>query len=94
MGAPNSEVGYTSATTRRETTKSIRHIWWHWIKKIAHIVFTCLVFILEHIENFAPHNINWSVFITQMKSVYCVVRTGSLNKEVCDSSLKDWFESS
>jgi hypothetical protein len=33
MGIPTSEVGYTSATTRRETTKSIRDMWWHWIKK-------------------------------------------------------------
>jgi hypothetical protein len=30
MGVPTSEVGYTSATTGRETTKSM---WWHWIKK-------------------------------------------------------------
>jgi hypothetical protein len=28
------------------------------------------------------------VFITEMKSVYCAVRTGSLNKAVCASSLK------
>jgi hypothetical protein len=33
MGVPTSEVGYTSATTRRETTKYIRDMWWHWIKK-------------------------------------------------------------
>jgi hypothetical protein len=33
MGVPTSEVGYTSATTGRETTKSIRDMWWHWIKK-------------------------------------------------------------
>ena len=31
---------------------------------------------------------NWLVFITEMKSVYCAVRTGSLNKAVCASSLK------
>ena len=27
-------------------------------------------------------------FIIEMKSVYCAVRTGSLNKAVCPSSLK------
>jgi hypothetical protein len=32
MGGPTSEVGYTSATTRRETTKSIGDMWWHWVK--------------------------------------------------------------
>jgi hypothetical protein len=35
MGVPTSEVGYTSATTGRETTKSIRDMWWLWIKKIG-----------------------------------------------------------
>jgi hypothetical protein len=28
------------------------------------------------------------VFITEMKSVYCAVRTGVLNNVVCDSCLK------
>ena len=32
--------------------------------------------------------INRLVFITEMKSVYSAVRTGSLNKAVCASSLK------
>jgi len=31
------------------------------------------------------------VFITEMKSVYSVVRTGSLNKAVCASSVKGQF---
>jgi hypothetical protein len=30
MGIPTSEVGYTSATTRRETMKSMTDMWWHW----------------------------------------------------------------
>jgi hypothetical protein len=34
MGVPTSEVGYNSATTKRETTKSMTDMWWHWIKKI------------------------------------------------------------
>jgi hypothetical protein len=35
MGVPTSEVSYTSATTGRETTKSIRDMWWHgFLKKI------------------------------------------------------------
>jgi hypothetical protein len=32
------------------------------------------------------------VFITEMKSVYSAVRTGSLNKVVCASSLKGLSE--
>jgi hypothetical protein len=30
MGIPTSEVGYTSATARRETTKSMTDMWWQW----------------------------------------------------------------
>jgi hypothetical protein len=33
MGFPTSEVCYTSATTRRETTKSKMDRWWHWRKR-------------------------------------------------------------
>ena len=28
-----SEVGYTIATTRRETTKVYKNMWWHWEEK-------------------------------------------------------------
>ena len=31
----------------------------------------------------AAYSINWLVFITEMKSVYCAVRDGPLNKAVC-----------
>ena len=30
MGVPASEVGYTIATTRRETTKFHKNMWWLW----------------------------------------------------------------
>jgi hypothetical protein len=30
MGVSTSEVGYISATARRETTKSMTDMWWHW----------------------------------------------------------------
>jgi len=33
MGVPTSEFGYTIATTRRETTKVRKNMWWHWGKK-------------------------------------------------------------
>jgi hypothetical protein len=33
MGDPTSEVGYTSAAAGKEITKSIRDMWWHWIKE-------------------------------------------------------------
>jgi len=48
----------------------------------------CFVFIWEQIATCATYSINWLVFITEMKSVYSAVRTGSLNKAVCASSLK------
>jgi hypothetical protein len=42
----------------------------------------CFVFIWEQTANCATYSINWLVFITEMKSVYSAVRTGSLNKAV------------
>ena len=36
----------------------------------------------------AAYSTNWLVFITEMKSVYSAVRTGSLNTAVCASSVK------
>ena len=48
----------------------------------------CFVFIWEQTATCATYSINWLVFITEMKSVYCAVRLGSLNKAVCASSLK------
>ena len=44
------------------------------------------VFIWEQTATCATYIINWLVFITEMKSVYCAVRTWSLNKAVCASS--------
>jgi len=51
-------------------------------------VFMCFVFIWEQTATCASYSINWLVFITEMKSVYSAVRTGSLNKRFCSSSLK------
>ena len=48
----------------------------------------CFVFIWEQTSTCATYSINWLVFIIEMKSVYCAVRTGSLNIAVCASSLK------
>jgi len=47
----------------------------------------CFVFIWEQTATCATYSINWLVFITEMNSVYSAVRTGSLNKTVCASSL-------
>jgi hypothetical protein len=33
MGAPNSEIGYTSATSRRGDHEFYMDMWWHWGKK-------------------------------------------------------------
>jgi hypothetical protein len=56
----------------------------------AHTVFMCFVFtsISERTATFALYNRNVLVFITEIKSVYCAVRTGPLNKTVYASCLK------
>jgi hypothetical protein len=60
------------------------------ILRSAHTVFTCVcfVFISEQTATCATYIVNCLVFITEMKSVYSAVRTGSLNKAVGASSLK------
>jgi len=50
----------------------------------------CFVFIWEQTATCATYSINWLVFITKMKSVYCAVRAGTLNKAVCALSLKGY----
>ena len=50
----------------------------------------CFVYIWEQTAICATYSINWLVFIIEMKSFYSAVRTGSLNKVVCVSSLKGW----
>ena len=54
-------------------------------------VFMCFVFIWEQTATCATYSMNWLVFITEMKSVYSAVRTGSLNKAVWASSLMGYF---
>ena len=51
-------------------------------------LYLCFLFIWEQTATCATYSINWLVFITEMKSVYSTVRTGSLNKAVCALSLK------
>jgi len=43
----------------------------------AHTVLMCFVFIWEQTVTCATYTINWLIFITKLKSVYCAVRTGS-----------------
>ena len=42
-----------------------------------HSVFMCFVWIWEQTTIISLYTINWSVFITEKKRVYCAVRTGS-----------------
>jgi len=52
----------------------------------------CFLFIWEQTAICATYSINWLVFITEMKSVYSAVRTGSLNKAVCAAFFKGLIE--
>jgi len=45
----------------------------------------------EQTATFVLYNINSLVFITEVEGVYSAVRTGSLNKAVCASSVKPCF---
>ena len=58
------------------------------ILRSAHTVFMCFIYIWEQTATCAAYSINWLVFITEMKSVYSAVRTGSLHKAACALYLK------
>jgi hypothetical protein len=52
-------------------------------------LYLCVLYLSEKkTVTCATYSINWLVFIIVMKSVYCAVRTASLNKAVCVSSLE------
>jgi hypothetical protein len=53
-----------------------------------HSVFMCFVWISEKIAIIFLYSINWMVFIADMESVCCAVRTGSLNKNDYVSLIK------
>ena len=48
------------------------------------------VFIWEQTATCATYSLNWLDFLTEMKRVSSAVRTGTLNKAVCPSSLKGY----
>ena len=83
----------SSYTTTINLSKPTGHVMQHQFNiqqlyALPHTVFMCFVFIWEQTATCATYSINWSVFITEMKNVYCAVRTGSLNKAVCAWALK------
>ena len=51
-------------------------------------LYLCVLYLSGNTATWATYSINWLVFITEMKSVYSAVRTGSLNEAVCASALK------
>ena len=53
----------------------------------------CFVFIWEQTATCTTYSIYRLIFITEVKSVYRSVRTGSLNKAVCAYFLKGWLSS-
>jgi hypothetical protein len=63
-------------------------VWHSQILLSAHTICTYIVIISERTAISALYNMNWLVFITKMKSVYCAVWSGSLNKTIYTSCLK------
>ena len=58
-------------------------------------LYLCVLYLFEKkTATCATYSINWLVFITEMKSVYSAVRTGSLNKAVFMSFVFIWEKNS
>jgi hypothetical protein len=45
-------------------------------------LFMCFVFISQQTAIVTLHNVNWLVFVIEMKGVYCAVRTFSVKRTV------------
>jgi hypothetical protein len=60
------------------------------IQKFYILLTECIyvLYVAQKTVTFAIYSINWSVFITEMVSVYCMMRTWHLYKTDCISSLK------
>jgi len=52
MGVPTSEVGCTIATTRRETTKVHKNMWWHWGDTATALCASLFCFLIKNRGNF------------------------------------------
>jgi len=80
-----SEVNFFKLNTAFNILNPTSHYMYHQFKHSTttcpdHTVFMCFVFIWKQTVTCATCSINWFVFITEMKSVYSAVWTGSLNK--------------
>jgi hypothetical protein len=73
-----------SGFTLRTTSLTFKNSTW------CSLCVVCFVWIWEQTAAFVLYNINWLVFINEMKNVYSAVRTGYLNKAVCASSVKGY----
>jgi hypothetical protein len=78
----------TSLYLLKPTGYTMHHVLHSKTVRSADTVFMCFVFTREQTAPCATYTMNWLFFITEMKSVYSAVRTGSLNKAVCASSSK------
>jgi hypothetical protein len=55
MGAPTSDVGYTSATTRKGDHEVYMDMWWHWGKivlPLSYFLFLYVWFIIGFLLNY------------------------------------------
>ena len=74
MGVPTSEVGYTIATTRRETTKVHKNMWRHWGEIYIYIIFLKLISFYELVR--LPDDGRNTLQLTQL-TVLCVTWTAN-----------------
>jgi hypothetical protein len=61
--------------TLLKPTGSVMHkeVWYSRNVLSAHTAFVCFEFISEQAKTSASYNVNWLVFITEIKCVYCAV---------------------
>ena len=71
MGVPTSEVGYTIATNRRETTKVLKNMWWQWggiLLFLEDMNFLITPFILNFLVPPFPPSTGPNIFLNTLTS--------------------------
>ena len=89
-------TGYLNKAVCASSLKSTGHVMHQQFNiqqlYVLRTLYLCVLYLSENKHTTCvTYSINWLVFITEMKSVYSAIRTGSFNKAVCASCLKGFI---
>jgi len=91
MGVPTSEVSYTIATTRRETTKVHKNMWWHWEREKKNFTLFLMPYSVRVILLYFEYKIFLSRFCRmKVRPWYWITEIWRLRIWLCNCSVSTW----